>query len=277
LFFEVISMRLERWLVAGVCLVGVLLLAGCESKPTASSSPAAPTITQGTPVAPGTPAPAGGNPALHGRIGGGGPPTDVLPPVDTVPVPIKEGIAALGPENSTVQFVGSHTDKSKSDHVGGFEKFTGQIKADAAAKTIESVNVDIETESLFTAIPKLTDHLKNPDFLNAPEHPKITFASKTVTPESGNANQVQIVGDLTMHGTTKEVTIPATVEFSDQGLVLRSEFKIDRTEFGMDLMTDGVEKEVKLTVVVGEKTRRPITADQAVPGAGAQQSRPLVQ
>jgi hypothetical protein len=36
--------------------------------------------------------------------------------------------------------------------------------------------------------------------------------------------------------------------------MLKADFKIDRTEFGMDRMQQNVEKEVALSVVVGEKT-----------------------
>ena len=46
-----------------------------------------------------------------------------------------------------------------------------------------------------------------------------------------------------MHGKTKEVSFPATVAVTDKGLTLASEFKIDRTDWGINYEPDQVMKE----------------------------------
>ena len=60
-----------------------------------------------------------------------------------------------------------------------------------------------------------------------------------------------------LHGVTKEISFPATVQIGDEGLTLKSEFTIDRSQFGMTFGPDKVEKNVSMTIVVGEKTKSP--------------------
>ena len=61
---------------------------------------------------------------------------------------------------------------------------------------------------------------------------------------------MKIVGDLTLLGKTKSISFPASVKTTDGGLQLKSEFTIDRTDFGMDYGLDGVEKPVTLNVSI---------------------------
>jgi polyisoprenoid-binding protein YceI len=245
-------MRVYRFLFAGVCLLGVALSIGCDS----GDSSSAPAPAPATPaVGPG--GIAGGPP---GGLSGGPPPgvlpTDALPPVETVPVAIADNQVTLTPENTSIAFLGLHTDESKPNNIGGFEKFTGSIGL-TDDQQIESIEVDIDVASTFTANPKLTEHLKTPDFFDVNEHPTIKFASTSIAPDEGDPDKVTITGDLTLHGVTKEITIPATVDIADDKLTLKSEFKLDRTLFGMNFGEGQIEKEVEMTIFVGEKTRKP--------------------
>lgn len=283
-------MLLHRWLAATACLVALALFAGCSGDDNSSTTTTTPPLSGPPGGGPGGAGPGGGpggpgggpgGPMAGGPGGGGmrpggpmaggppgGPPSDVLPPVDTVPVPIVDGVVTLAPENTVIQFVGLHSGDRPDPRVGGFEKFAGQIKVDAAGKTVESIEVEIETESLFTAIEQLTTHLKSQDFFNVREHPKAKFVSKSITPDANDSTKVQITGDLTLLGVTKEISFPATVEFVDGAMTLKAEFKIDRTQFGMTYGEGRVEKDVNMTIFVGEKTRRPLRPDQVGPGGG---------
>jgi len=153
----------------------------------------------------------------------------------------------LTPENTTIQFVGVHTDPDKPDpRTGEFAKFAGTLtKTDAGVK---SINVEIDTPSVTTDIEKLTNHLKSPDFFNVNEHPKATFKSTKIEPAGDG--QVTITGDLTLLGNTKSITFPATVSVEDP-FSLKAEFQIDRTQFGMDYGLDNIKKEVDMTITVG--------------------------
>ena len=151
----------------------------------------------------------------------------------------------LNPENTTIQFVGAHTDKSKDDRVGKFEKFEGTVQV--AAGKLASVLVKIETASLSTAMDKLTEHLLGPDFFNVREYPAAEFTSTAIDEADG---AVTITGDLTLLGVTKSISFPAEVTTDGSGIELTAEFEIDRTEFGMDYSVDSIEKMVAMTINV---------------------------
>jgi polyisoprenoid-binding protein YceI len=88
---------------------------------------------------------------------------------------------------------------------GEFGKMSGTIEYDG--KDVASIKVDatIDATSISTHEEKRDGHLKSPDFFDVAKYPTLTFKSKNVTPGTGGA--FQLVGDLTMHGVTKEVTL----------------------------------------------------------------------
>lgn len=168
------------------------------------------------------------------------------------PVPVSGGAATLSPDNTKIQFVGTHSGAKPDPRTGGFAKFKGKAEIDAATKTLKAVSVEIDTASLFTEIGKLTDHLKSPDFFEVREYPAAKFESTKIV--AGAAGKATITGMLSLHGVTKEISFPATVEVGEKGLTLKSEFSIDRTQFGMTFGEGKVEPKVSMTVIVGEKT-----------------------
>ncbi len=174
--------------------------------------------------------------------------------VELEPVPIDAGVAALTPDNMKIAFVGTHSGDKPDPRTGGFGKFMGKAEVDSAAKTLKAVSAEIETDSLWTQIEKLTNHLKSADFFDVREHPQAAFKSTRIEASDAAAGSVRITGNLTLHGVTKEISFPATVSISDAGLTLTSKFTIDRSEFGMDFGAGKVENQVSLTVVIGEKT-----------------------
>ncbi|WP_425616543.1 YceI family protein [Anatilimnocola sp. NA78] len=167
-------------------------------------------------------------------------------------VPLDKGVATISNANSKITFVGTHSGDKPDPRTGGFGKFTGQVKVDPATKSLTGITADIDTSSLFTTIPKLTDHLKNADFFEVREYPKAKFESTKVVP--GKDGQATVTGKLTLHGVTKEISFPATLTVAPDGISLKSEFAIQRSEFGMTYGAGKVDDKVSMTVVVGEKT-----------------------
>jgi polyisoprenoid-binding protein YceI len=164
----------------------------------------------------------------------------------------------LSPANTKIQFVGKHTNE-QPDRVGHFEKFDGKAEVDKAAGELKSVSVVIETGSLSTQFAKLTNHLNSPDFFDSRQFPTAKFESTRIEPnaaagqdKSGGPSHT-VTGNLTLLATTKEISFPAVVNVGEDGLTLRADFSVDRTEFGMDRLQEGVQKTVLLNVVVGEK------------------------
>lgn len=171
------------------------------------------------------------------------------------PVPVENGKATLSPENTKIQFVGTHTGDKPDPRVGGFGKFSGEAVVDSDAKTLQSVTVEIDTTSLFTPIEKLTTHLTSVDFFEVNEYPSAKFESTKIEAEEGG--QTVVTGNLTLHGETKEISFPATVQISDEGLTVHSEFGINRSDFGMSFGPDKIDDKVMMTVIVGQKTEVP--------------------
>jgi len=168
------------------------------------------------------------------------------------PAPIKSGTVALSPQNTLIQFVCAHVGPKPDPRTGHFAKFTGQAQIDEAAKSLKSVSVEIDTNSITTQFDKLTTHLKSPDFFEARQYPTAKFESTKITP--GQGGQALLTGKLTLHGVTKEISFPAAVSVSPSGFSLSSNFSIERSQFGMNFGPGQVENKVDLKIAVGEKT-----------------------
>ena len=113
-----------------------------------------------------------------------------------------------------------------------------------------TINVVIDANSLSSGFAALDDHLKSADFLEVSAHPEITFNSTSIT-KTGE-NMFDVVGDLTIHGVTKPVTLKAEMthlgkhplgEFIEyyQGdwVAFRATTEIDHQEFNVGSFSTG--------------------------------------
>jgi polyisoprenoid-binding protein YceI len=134
----------------------------------------------------------------------------------------------FGPESSKIQFVGS---KVTGSHDGGFNKFDGELFVGADGKLAGSGNkVNIDTTSLWSDNDRLTGHLKNADFFDVEKFPTSTFVSTDVSQQGTNST---VTGNLTLHGITKQVSFPASIQVSEQAVTVVADFSIDRFDFEM--------------------------------------------
>jgi len=133
-------------------------------------------------------------------------------------------------EGSTIGFVGS---KVTASHEGGFNEFSGTIELDPAAPENSSVEVTIQTASLFVDDDDLADHLKSDDFFDVEEYPQATFRTTSIAAGGEGDATHTLTGELSLHGQTKTIRFPATVTVTDAAVTAEAEFSIDRTEFGM--------------------------------------------
>ena len=92
---------------------------------------------------------------------------------------------------------------------GRFGDFSGTIGYDAAKPDSSSFSGTIQVKSIDTGNERRDAHLQNADFFEAETYPTITFESTQVT--STGENTLSAKGKLTMHGTTKEVTLPIEI------------------------------------------------------------------
>jgi polyisoprenoid-binding protein YceI len=92
-----------------------------------------------------------------------------------------------------------------SNVTGSFDKVTGNVRYDGKNLATANVEATIDASSIDTANAQRDSHLKSPDFLDITKYPTITFKSKTIIPIG--EHQAKIIGDLTMHGVTKEIAL----------------------------------------------------------------------
>ncbi len=120
---------------------------------------------------------------------------------------------------------------------GRFKEFTGSIDYDAANPGASSVNFTVQAASINTDNDKRDDHLRGSDFFDVGKFPTLSFASKKVI--ARDKEHLDVVGELTMHGVTKAITVPVTILGTTAGpkgaelIGFRSEFTIDRKDYGI--------------------------------------------
>jgi polyisoprenoid-binding protein YceI len=88
---------------------------------------------------------------------------------------------------------------------GKFTKFNGKIEIDRDHPENSSVTAQIDVRSIDTRIKKRDDHLRSAEFFNVEKYPQITFKSRSV--KQTGAQSGDILGDLTMHGVTRTITL----------------------------------------------------------------------
>jgi len=119
---------------------------------------------------------------------------------------------------------------------GFFEEFSGSITF--AENPLESTaSLDIKAASINTGEKNRDDHLRTGDFLLVEEHPELTFRSKKI---SKRGDGYDVTGDLTIHGVTKEVTLPvahmgkAKDPWGGDRLGFEAETTLNRKDFGLN-------------------------------------------
>jgi polyisoprenoid-binding protein YceI len=157
------------------------------------------------------------------------------------------GAVALTPANTKIEWVGTKPD---GQHTGGFDKFSGAVELAGDDASKAKITVEIDANSLTSDDPKLTGHLKSPDFFEVKTYPTAKFVTTAIQPADGKAGTHVITGDLTLHGQTKSITFPAKVAVTADAFSLDSEFKINRTDFGMSYGKGKIHDDVTLKVAV---------------------------
>jgi len=109
----------------------------------------------------------------------------------------------LDPAHTLVEFSAKHM--MFTTVKGHFKKVDGTIVLDEANPANSSVEVEIDASTLYSGVDYRDNHLRSGDFLDVEKYPVITFKSTRVEPE-GN-DRAKVIGDLTIHGVTREVVL----------------------------------------------------------------------
>jgi polyisoprenoid-binding protein YceI len=148
----------------------------------------------------------------------------------TAPAPSASERLTINPATSSVGFTGA---KVTGQHLGNFPTFTGTIDLDPARVENSRITVDVDTTSVTTDTPRLTEHLKSPDFFNVAQFPRATFTSTAITAGGTGGATHTITGNLALHGQTRAISFPANVTVTPGEVAATAEFVINRREFGI--------------------------------------------
>jgi polyisoprenoid-binding protein YceI len=157
----------------------------------------------------------------------------------------------IDPAHSAAQFAARHMGISTVR--GEFRKVSGSANYDPADPSKTSLDATIDATTVDTRVDMRDNDLRSPNFLDVAKYPTITFKSKRAEP--AGSGKLKIIGDLTIHGVTKEVVLDVdgpTAPVKD----LRGNFhmgasastEITRQDFGVNGAPGMVGDEITITI-----------------------------
>jgi polyisoprenoid-binding protein YceI len=159
----------------------------------------------------------------------------------------------IDPNHTAAQFSVRHMGISTVR--GAFTKVSGSVEYDPTNPFKTSIDATIEAASVDTRVEMRDNDLRSPNYFDVAKYPTITFKSKSV--EAAGEGKLKIVGDLTIHGTTKEVTLdvdgpsaPVTDPRGNTHVGTSASTKIKRTDFGVGGSNPMVGEDITITIDV---------------------------
>ena len=136
--------------------------------------------------------------------------------------------------HSSVGFQVRHLGITKVN--GRFADFESTVHVDPDDLSTLEASAVIRIESIDTGVDRRDDHLKSADFFDAENHPTMTFRSREVRNVEGN--RFELVGDLTIRGTTREVVLDgvfvgAATMGESRRIAIEATTTIDRFDYGL--------------------------------------------
>ena len=143
---------------------------------------------------------------------------------------------------------------------GKFNEYEGTVTYDKANPAATKIDATIKVGSIDTGNERRDGHLKSDDFFDAAKYPLITFKSKKAVKKDG---KLHVTGDFTMHGVTKEITLPIEVlgigthprnqapvaGFSSEVTLKRSDFKVDSWTDAAGVLGDDVHVNILIEAI----------------------------
>jgi polyisoprenoid-binding protein YceI len=137
---------------------------------------------------------------------------------------------------------------------GAFTKVSGSVQYDAADPSKSTIDVTIDASSVDTRVTMRDNDLRSPAFFDVAKYPTLTFKSRRVEP--AGSGTLRVVGDLTIHGVTKEVMLEVegpSEPMSAHGSLhmgATATTKISRKDFGVNGAAMMVGDEISITIDV---------------------------
>ena len=137
--------------------------------------------------------------------------------------------------------------------MGRFGDAQGTVNYNMANPNQTTVNFTIPTSSIDTGWEARDEHLKGEQFFNVSQYPNMTFKSTSV--QFMNPQQAKVMGDFTMLGQTKPLTLNVTLKkIANSPLTnapvigFRATGNIDRTAYGMDAYAPAITANVPIQI-----------------------------
>lgn len=142
----------------------------------------------------------------------------------------------IDPNHSSAQFAVRHLGLSTVR--GAFTKVNGTVQLDEKDIAKSSVEVTIEAASVDTRVEGRDKDLRSDHFFDVEKYPTLTFRSTKV--EQSEPGKLKVTGDLTIHGTTKQVvldvegpTVAVKDPWGNQRVAATATTKINRQDYGV--------------------------------------------
>jgi len=168
------------------------------------------------------------------------------------PAEVQAGTYALDPSHGKITWSIKHM--GYSTYVGQFTGVAATLTIDPANPSAGALTATVPMSGLSPNDEALKTHLLTPDFFDAAQFPTATFVARSITVDADDASEADVVGDLTLHGVTRPVTLE--VEFNQAGPFMGGAYRvgfdgettIKRSEFGMDKYLPMLGDEVELHI-----------------------------
>jgi polyisoprenoid-binding protein YceI len=159
----------------------------------------------------------------------------------------------IDPNHTAAQFSVRHMGISTVR--GAFTKVSGSAQYDPSDPSKTSVEAVIDAASVDTRVSMRDDDLRSPNYFEVAKYPTITFKSKSV--QDAGAGKLKIVGDLTIHGVTKEVALdvdgpsaPVTDPKGNSHVGASASTTVKRTDFGVGSSNPMIGEDITITIDV---------------------------
>jgi polyisoprenoid-binding protein YceI len=159
----------------------------------------------------------------------------------------------IDPSHSAVIFSWNHF--GFSHPVARLEKIDGSVVLDETDLTKSSVSVKLPLEGLRTGDAVLDKRLKTDEFLDAARYPNIEFKSTKIV--KTGANDLEITGDLSIHGVTKPVVLKTRINMIRKNSVSKlpaagfdADLILRRSDFGVSKYVPAVTDELLVHITL---------------------------
>jgi polyisoprenoid-binding protein YceI len=166
---------------------------------------------------------------------------------------VKAGTYSVEGSHTQVLFAYDHM--GLTNNMGLISGGTGTLTLDPKKPAAASVTVEMPINTMRTTIAKLDEEFQGPKFFDAAKFPTAKFVSTMVMPKGATA--ADIMGNLTIHGVTKPVTLKASFAAAGvtafgpkaDNVTFNAATTIKRSDFGLGMAVPLVGDAVELKIV----------------------------